>query len=218
MFGWKHKKVKALLPLYGDKGLSPGERRLIEEHLQSCEECLAEWESLRWTVSLLRDVPPVPAPHPFRVRVADLRQAPAPIGFYVARAFTALTAIALILILGLDFLTARLMPFSAMAPAVAPPVTPTPMLAPELPPQPEPVRGLPLAPAGREKEGEVESLAFKSPIPTPVLVPSPEGTPVSAPLPEQEARFPLRWLPLEIALGLGAVVGGVISWILGRRR
>ncbi len=205
MFGWKHKKVKALLPLYGDKGLSPGERKIVEEHLQSCKECLAEWESLRWTISLLRDVPRVPAPRPFVVRVADLKRAPAPVGFYVARAFTAVATIALILLLGFDLFASQLAPFSVKAPAI------TPVPTQELSPQPEAVRALPMAPTTVEKGGEVRSLNFGSPISTQL----PEETP--APLPEQRARLPLRWLPLEIALGLGAVLGGIMSWILRRR-
>lgn len=214
MFGRKHKKVKALLPLYGDKGLSPGERRLVEEHLQSCKECLAEWETLRWTVSLLKYVPPVPAPRPFVLRVADVKQASAPVGFYMARAFTALATIALILLLGFDFLTSRFMPFAVMAPAAVPVVTPTPEPTLALPPQPEGIRSLPLAPTEGGKGGEVEPFAFKGPIPTP----APESTPVSGPLPERRAGFPLRWLPLEMAVGFSAVAGGIISWILGRRR
>lgn len=37
-----HDKIKELLPLYIDKGLSPEEEDLVQEHLNNCPECQKE--------------------------------------------------------------------------------------------------------------------------------------------------------------------------------
>ncbi len=206
MFGRKHQKVKALIPLYGDEGLSPEERRMVEEHLKICDECRAEWESIRWTVSLLREVPRVPAPRSFAVRAADLEKARVPLGLNLARAFTALAAAALILLLGLDLITVRAAAPRGMAPA--------PMVV-EMPsPEPERIKAAPTAPLTTKNVEVTAQQAEEHPPETPTPVPAP--TP--APLPERTSRLRLRWLPWEIAAGAGAVAGGIISLILGRRR
>ncbi|MDW8102005.1 MAG: zf-HC2 domain-containing protein [Anaerolineae bacterium] len=231
MFNWKHRRIKALLPLYGDESLSPGERKAIEEHLQVCDECRAEWESLRWAISLIKEAPQVPAPRLFVVRAADLERTSVPIGFYVARAFTALAAAAFFLLLGFDLLTIALgkaptpVPMIATVPEVT--LTPTPALEPS--PQLDTVRSLPMIPSATEEREvnitrEIEALVFKSPLltpepsPPPAETPTPTPTPMPAPLLERKPRFPLRWLPLEIAVGVSALAGGVISWILRRRK
>lgn len=229
MFNWKHRKIKSLLPLYGDKSLSPKERKAIEEHLQVCDECRAEWESLRWAISLVKEAPRVPAPRPFVVRAADLERTSVRTGFYVARAFTALATAAFILLLGFDLLTTALGKAPAPMVATAPEVIPTLTPALEPSPQLDAVRSLPMIPyATGEKEvditEETEALIFKSPLltpePSPQLaeIPTPTPTPTPAPLPGRKLGFALRWLPLEIAVGVSALAGGVISWILRRRK
>lgn len=62
-----------LLSAYIDGEVTPDEASRVEEHLPSCSRCAEELESLRWTVNLLREVPPVPIPRSFVVRAADLQ-------------------------------------------------------------------------------------------------------------------------------------------------
>ncbi len=202
MFRSKHEKVKALLPLYGDKDLSPEERKLIEEHLRVCRECQAEWESLRWAISLTREVPRVPAPRSFKVRASDLEKVRAPVGLYVARAFTALAAALFIILTGLDLFAFKAAPIRALATPL-PPTTAIVRTYPE--PEQKPL-ALPVSPP----EGEVMTREFGGIEEAP--------TPIPAPVPEAERRLNLRWLPWEIAAGFGAIAAGIASWILGRRR
>ena len=202
MFKSKHEKVKALLPLYGDKDLSPEERKLIEEHLRVCRECQAEWESLRWAISLTREIPRVPAPRSFVVRAADLEKVRAPVGLYVARAFTALAAALFIILIGLDLLAFKAAPIRALAT----PLPPTPAIVRTYPEPEQKPLALPVSPP----EEEVMTREFGG------LEEAP--TPIPAPVPEAERRLNLRWLPWEIAAGFGAIAAGLASWILGRRR
>ena len=44
--------VKDLLPLYIDNVLSPQSKQLVQEHLEQCESCRAEYESLRQPIQL----------------------------------------------------------------------------------------------------------------------------------------------------------------------
>ncbi len=66
------------LSAYLDGEVTAEERVLIEAHLQTCEVCRADVESLRWTVGLVRTLPSVEVPHPFYVREADLAPKPQP--------------------------------------------------------------------------------------------------------------------------------------------
>ncbi len=204
MFSRKHDRIKALLPLYEDKELSPEERRLVEGHLKICDECRAEWDSLRWAVSLLKEVPRVPAPRSFVVRATAVERVQVPVGFYVARAFTALAAALFILLLGFDLLMAKFA--VARVPVYAPIATEVPS------PEFERIKSVPIAPfVTKDKEiSQAEKPSPESPIPLPTQTPTP--------LPERSSRLPLRWLPWEIALGLSAIAGGVASFILNRRR
>ncbi len=202
MFGKKHQKIKALLPLYGDKSLSSKERKLIEEHLKVCQECRAEWESFRWSISLTKEVPRVPAPRSFAIRASDLEKVRPPVGLYVARVFTALAAALFIILIGLDLLAFKAAPIRALAT----PLPPTPAIVKTYPePEKKPL-ALPMSPP----EEEVMTREFGG------LEEAP--TPIPAPVPEAERRLNLRWLPWEIAAGFGAIAAGLASWILGRRR
>ncbi len=202
MFRKEHEKVKALLPLYGDRDLSAEERKLIEKHLQVCGECQAEWESLRWAISLTREIPRVPAPRSFRVRASDLEKVRAPVGLYVARAFTALAATLFIILIGLDLFAFKAAPMRALVT----PAPPTPAIVKTYPEAEKKPLALPVSPPGEEvmtrEFGGLEGTV----------------TPTPTSLPKAEQRINLRWLPWEIAAGFGAVAGGIASWILGRRR
>ncbi|MBS1253967.1 MAG: hypothetical protein MAG451_03022 [Anaerolineales bacterium] len=66
-----------LTSAYIDSEVTPSEAAHIEHHLQECRRCNGELASLRWTVNLLREVPPVPVPRSFVVRQADIEPEPA---------------------------------------------------------------------------------------------------------------------------------------------
>ncbi len=53
----KHNRIKALLSAYLDDELKERESKLVREHLASCDSCTQELETLRATVSLLKDLP-----------------------------------------------------------------------------------------------------------------------------------------------------------------
>jgi anti-sigma factor RsiW len=119
---WKreHRYVEVRLSAYVDDEVSDRERRRIEAHLAHCGECRAELRALRWTVSLLRQAPPVKAPRLFVVREADLakerrparRRAP----LLVTQWATAAVALLFVLILGADLLVGRGLPQVAGVP------------------------------------------------------------------------------------------------------
>ena len=63
----RHAKLQELLSSYIDDQVTPGERRRVERHLAECADCRAELESLRLTVSLLRDLPEIQSSRSFAI-------------------------------------------------------------------------------------------------------------------------------------------------------
>lgn len=61
------------LSAYLDGQVTPQERRQVESHLRTCPQCAWELESLRRTVSLLRQVRQVAVPRPLTLREVDVR-------------------------------------------------------------------------------------------------------------------------------------------------
>ena len=55
----RHSKIRELLSSYIDGEVTDAERKLVEDHVATCEDCREELESLRWTVSVLREMPEV---------------------------------------------------------------------------------------------------------------------------------------------------------------
>ena len=114
-----------LLSAYIDDEVTPAEREQVERHLATCHACLEELESLRWTVSLLQEVPPVPVPRVFAVREADLvverRRFTLPDWLFGGlRWATVATALLLLLVLSGDLLNASRF-LARVSPALAPP-------------------------------------------------------------------------------------------------
>lgn len=113
-----------LLSAYIDGEVTPAEKQHVERHLATCHACVGELESLRWTVNLLHEVPPVAVPRPFAVREADLerqrRRFALPAWLFGGlRWATVATALLLILVLSADLLKVvgpAPIPRSAMAP------------------------------------------------------------------------------------------------------
>jgi anti-sigma factor RsiW len=60
-------KTRERLASYLDGELDDGEREGLELHLESCRSCREEYDSLRQTVSLLRQMPEVSSERIFRI-------------------------------------------------------------------------------------------------------------------------------------------------------
>lgn len=119
----EHQIVEELLSAYIDGQVSEAERARVERHLARCAHCAKSLESLRWTVGLLREVPALPVPRSFAVKVAPAVERAIPFWqrdwvYGSLKAATALATILFILVLSGDLLTQ--LSFRAFAPAVAP--------------------------------------------------------------------------------------------------
>jgi hypothetical protein len=95
-----------MLSEYIDSSLSSENKSFVERHLETCESCSKELESLRMTVQLLHRVSEVPAPRSFTVTVPQPRRESAfgPASLRWLRPATAIVAIALVVLLMGDFL------------------------------------------------------------------------------------------------------------------
>lgn len=100
------RKVQGMLSEYIDNRLSNENKSLVEHHLETCEACSKELESLRMTVQLLHRVPEVSVPRSFTVTVPAPRRESAfgPATLRWLRPATAIVAIALVVLLTGDFL------------------------------------------------------------------------------------------------------------------
>jgi len=100
------RKVRGMLSEYIDSSLSSENKSVVERHLQTCEACSKELESLRMTVQLLHRVSEVPAPRSFTVTVPQPRRESAfgPSSLRWLRPATAIVAVALVVLLMGDFL------------------------------------------------------------------------------------------------------------------
>jgi chemotaxis protein histidine kinase CheA len=72
-------KLRELLSPYLDGEVTPDEKRLVEEALNSSPELAAELQELEQTVNLLGTLPPVAAPRPFTLTEAELAAVGSPI-------------------------------------------------------------------------------------------------------------------------------------------
>ena len=122
-----------LLSAYLDGELSAGERMRLETQLTTNPALLAELETLRHTVALVRDLPQVPIPHNFilpQTVAARPASAERPRRTWPASLLTAATAVASLLfvaVLSLDLFLPRMGGNLAFAPA------PEPQMAAEAP-------------------------------------------------------------------------------------
>ena len=90
------RKVRGMLSEYIDNSLDSENKSLVERHLQACEACSKELESLRMTVRLLGRVSQSPVPRSFTLPVPEPRQEGVfvPSGLRLPRPATAVAAIA----------------------------------------------------------------------------------------------------------------------------
>ena len=84
--------VQGRLSPYIDEQLNPADKERVESHLEGCQACLGELESLRSTVKLLHRVAMVSPPRSFAVVEAAPKPQPASARSF--RAFRAATAVA----------------------------------------------------------------------------------------------------------------------------
>ena len=87
IFNRGHGRFLEVLSGYIDGELPEAERIALEAHLQGCDSCTEELESLRATVQILRRMPEVEAPRSFRIAPAAVtaptptpREARVPVG------------------------------------------------------------------------------------------------------------------------------------------
>jgi len=99
-------KVRDMLSEYIDNRLGREKRSLVEHHIETCEACSRELESLMMTVQLLHRVPEVAVPSSFIVPLPKPTRERAfkPVGLRWLRPATAVVAIALVALLMGDFL------------------------------------------------------------------------------------------------------------------
>jgi len=100
------RKVRGVLSEYIDNRLSTEDKNLVERHLETCEACSKELESLRMTVQLLHRVPEVSVPRSFTIAVpAPKREGVlGPSSLRWLRPATAVATIVLLVLLVGDFL------------------------------------------------------------------------------------------------------------------
>ena len=120
----EHKRVEEMLSAYLDGELSPKEQATVEKHLARCADCAQNLHTLRQTVALLEQLPPVAVPRSFAIRPVQAarrhsffqtRQA-----YVYLRAATALATILFAVVLAGDVFITGLTPY--LAPARAPEV------------------------------------------------------------------------------------------------
>lgn len=120
LFKSEHQRVEEMLSAYLDGELSPKKQALVEKHLAQCADCTRNLRTLRQTVALLGQLPPVAVPRSFVIRPAPAARRASLFqtrrAYVYLRAATALATILFAVVLAGDaFLT-------GLAPARAPEV------------------------------------------------------------------------------------------------
>ncbi|MGC8839458.1 MAG: zf-HC2 domain-containing protein [Anaerolineae bacterium] len=226
----KARKVQHLsterLSAYLDGQVTPQERREVESHLRTCPQCAWELESLRHTVSLLRQVRQVAVPHPLTLREMDVRPVRTPQQAWFLpylQGATALVSLLLVVLVAGDLLLGL-----GGAPTAKPQAYPAPVVATVPVEVPAPPEGAPaeateevalaLAPAAPETPAE-EALPTeeRSPkaaeggeaVPSGEAVPGGEGEATPSPSPAMRALGetttpPVPWPPGDMG-GMGGL-------------
>jgi anti-sigma factor RsiW len=112
----EHKEVEQQVSAYLDGELSSQERRVVEHHLDTCEACQWNLETLRQTVQWTQELPTVQVPRVFTIRAPaePARKARRRWNFLpVLQGATALVALLLIFAVAGDFMLTGLLPTRA---------------------------------------------------------------------------------------------------------
>jgi len=206
-------KTKGMLSAYIDQRLSLKELREVEHHLETCQRCREELDSLRATVGLLHRVPQVSPSRSFAI--AEVKPVPRRTAAWALRAATSVAAVFLVLVFASDLLNLFEAAPSLMENEGVTPTTQGPGGGEEQEVAPSPEEEGDFGP----ENGWLHSFTIKGWIAgEPELGPSPEE---EGPAEEEEpglpsgeeelAREEAGWLrPLEYSfLGLVVVLGGV---------
>jgi len=174
-FDKMHAWVEERLSDYVDGQLTASERAQTEQHLRDCAGCRTSLESLRWSMSLIKQAPAPKLPRSFVLPVPEKR-APA-FGFVALRFATVAATLLLFALIATEFVTQfGGAPLSAPAPAQvmreAAPATSAPVIA-----------FVPTQPAAPTKAPAAAALPTSAPKPTsaPMATKAPEPTKAAAP-------------------------------------
>lgn len=124
LFKSEHQRIEEMLSAYLDGELSPKEQARVEKHLAQCAHCAHDLHTLRQTVALLKQLPPVAVPRSFAVRPVQVAQRPDVFQvrrtYGYLRAATVLATVLFAVVLAGDVFLTGLAPY--LAPAKAPEV------------------------------------------------------------------------------------------------
>ncbi len=205
------------LSAYLDGQVTPQERREVESHLRTCHQCAWELESLRHTVSLLRQVRQVAVPRPLTLREMDVRPARVPqrawLLPYLQGATALVSLLLVVLVVGDLFLglggVPRARPLAYPAPVVATVPVEAPALPERAPAEATEEVALALAPAAPEapteeatppEEGGPKAAEGGEMAPSGEAVPSAEAEVTASPAPavralDETGTPPMPWPP-----------------------
>ncbi len=117
LFKSEHQRVAEMLSAYLDGEFSPKKQALMEKHLARCADCAQNLRTLRQTVALLGQLPPVAVPRSFVIRPAPAARRPSLFqtrqAYVYLRAATTLATVLFAVVLASDAFITGLAPASA---------------------------------------------------------------------------------------------------------
>ncbi len=99
-----HTWVEGRLSAYLDNQLSSLERAQVDRHLRECGQCQRAFDSLSWTVSLLKQAPAPALPRSFTLPVPKPSTRAPIIGLSALRLATALATLVFVALVGVDLI------------------------------------------------------------------------------------------------------------------
>lgn len=204
----EHRYVAERLSAYMDGELSSKEHAIVEYHLDICQDCRWNLETLRQTVKWTRELPTVPIPHVFTIPV-DAPPVRAPRRAWVApllQGATALVALLLVFVVAGDYLLTGSRPTWTPEPQVVVEGAPTEVVTIAL-------EAEELVPAEIEEEAVVEAPAVEaekvalsptsSPAPTQPVFQAATPTEAAAGVAEVEAEAEVTFTATPSNAGMG---------------